>query len=199
MLGLPSRPGCAGLPILEEIEGGPSPIRPPHHQPGQFTAVKVMHKRTRQQPRLECGPWPGAELQIKTLGGEFSWKRGQCALDSPGRLPGGGMSFGRPWPQLRGEELGGLSRKEDQGRHGLRSNSEHNGVHDGRGSGEPHEIEFSALCAPPFQGPVSDSGDLETAQGSPKGREQFCRRGPVHPQGSLFCRALRSSRTPGRA
>lgn len=98
---------------------------PPHPQPGPLTAVKVMDKRARQQPRLECGPWPGAELQIQTLGEGFSWKRGQCALDSLGRLPGGGMSFGRPWPQLRGEELGGLSGKEDQGRHGLRSNSEH--------------------------------------------------------------------------
>ena len=92
----------------------PNPC-PSYPQPGQLTTVKVLGKRAREWPRLECGPLPGAELQIKTLGKEFSWKRRQCALDSLGRLPRGGVSFGRPWPQLREEEQRGLSRTEDQG------------------------------------------------------------------------------------
>lgn len=97
---------------------------PSYPQPGQLTTVKVLGKRAREWPRLECGPSPGAELQIKTLEKEFSWKRGQCALDSLGRLPGGGVSFGRPWPQL-GRGAGGPVQDGGSGRHGLRSNSEH--------------------------------------------------------------------------
>lgn len=65
--------------------------------------------------------------------------------------------------------------------------------------GSPTKLGFQLFMPHLPLGPVSDPGDPETAQGSPKGREQFCQRGPVHPQGSLFSIALLSSRTPGGA
>lgn len=65
--------------------------------------------------------------------------------------------------------------------------------------GSPMKLGFQLFMPHLPLGPVSDPGDPKTTKGSPKGREQFYQRGPVHPQGSIFSIALLSSRIPGRA
>lgn len=98
-------------PVLEETEGGSSPV--PYPQPGQLTTVKVLGKRARE---AQAGVWAIARYHVtdQNTRERIQLEEGSVCAGFPGEASRRWREFSAGPGHSSGEQ-GGLSRIEDQG------------------------------------------------------------------------------------